>query len=174
MPTSAGDQKSLTPPSATSRPDRYPQPVRLLAEVKQGLKKIGDNPRSYRSSAFREWHKQAQTLYQSAAWFGAPPIIEETFSQRGFGRSRDLLNDAQIFALFKQDVQITMKELDYFIACYRRMNKPEQPQTSAASAELLPPIPVARLSKLWLVSGLGLLAVMFLVGWLFKAGIVTA
>ncbi|GAB3102952.1 hypothetical protein G8770_09910 [Aestuariicella hydrocarbonica] len=137
MPTCVSKQTNCAPPTGTSR---HPPLALLLVEVKQGLKKISDNPRAYRSKAFTEWYRQAQELYQSTAWFGAPPIIGERFSQRRFGRSRDLLNDIEIFVLFKLDVQVTMKELDYFMARYRHMEElaHSQQQHTANGAMQLP------------------------------------
>ncbi|MBU3070904.1 hypothetical protein KOI40_13850 [Aestuariicella sp. G3-2] len=121
----------ITSPSTDNT--HAPSQVMELMAVKKGLQRVGNSPRAYRSKAFAEWHRQAKAFYQTAEVFGVSQEINEQFLQRRFGQARAILNDVQIFELFKQDVQATLTELDYLMSCYQEMGEPPQPSEDSRS-----------------------------------------
>lgn len=127
MPASLATPENTSPSTDNTLNPHLPSQVLELMAVKQGLQKVGNSPRAYRSKAFTEWYRQAKAFYQTVEVFGVSLEINEQFLQRRFGQARAILNDVQIFDLFKQDVQATLTELDYLMSCYQDMGEPPQP-----------------------------------------------
>lgn len=158
MPTSLATPGSTSPSTDNAYKNKYPTQVLELMAVKQGLQKVGNSPRAYRSKAFTEWHRQAKTFYQTVEVFGASQEINEQFLQRRFGQAKAILNDVQIFDLFKQDVQATLTELDYLMSCYRNLGELKQPLPSETARSRWEGISDQGLSLKWLFFGMMLLS----------------
>ncbi len=168
MPTVTDRSKSNYLRSIGNDPGRHRLLAKQLVDVKQGLEKIRNNPLAYRGKAFTEWHRQASDLYLSIDWLGVPPIIEKKFFQRGFGKSREILNDSQIFTLFRQDVQITLKELDYLMVRLRASSRSDQPQRSRDIAGVLQFVAGKLTARKWVAASLTITALATACWWALK------
>lgn len=158
MPTSLATPESSSPSNPNLHGTERPPQVLELMAVKQGLQKVGNSPRAYRSKAFTEWHRQAKAFYQTVEVFGVSQEINEQFLQRRFGQAKAILNDVQIFDLFKQDVQATLTELDYLMSCYQDLGELKHPLSSETARSWWEGISDQGLSLKWLFIGIMLLS----------------
>lgn len=108
----------------------HPPLIKDLLHLREEGKRLINGPHAYRSKDFTRWHKQALVLYQSVTRFDVGDEVEKEFQQRRFGKTLSLLNENEIRNLFKQDMNITIQQLDALLANYETMGELKPPSLS--------------------------------------------
>lgn len=103
--------------------DIYHPYITRLRALSATAKKLINGPTAYRGAEFTRWHKDTADLYAECKKKGLLPVFEERFLKRRFGRSKDVLTETQIYALFKADMIATVRDFQRILLALQRNKK---------------------------------------------------